>query len=80
MNRMDEELFLVWPRVFAAMGEPGKAQTLFERALDYHPKSLRIITAYAEIEAQHGDADMARELHERALSLDEGGLLTLPNR
>ena len=81
MNRLDEELFLVWPRVMAAMGEPGRAQTLFERALEYHPRSLRILTAYAEVEAQQGDADMARELHERALALDEeDGMATLINR
>ena len=71
----------MWPRVYAAMGEPGRAQTLFERALEYHPKSIRILGAYAEIEAQQGDAEVARELHERALGLDElGGLATLANR
>ena len=45
MNRRspDEDLFLVWPRVLAAMGEPGRAQTLLERALDVHPKSTKIM-------------------------------------
>jgi hypothetical protein len=45
MNRRapGEDLFLVWPKVLAAMGEPGRAQTLFERALDVHPKSVKIM-------------------------------------
>ena len=45
MNRRspDEDLFLVWPRVLAAMGEPGRAQTLLERALDVHPNSTKIL-------------------------------------
>ena len=45
MERRDEELYLVWPRVLAAMGEAGRAQTLFERALEYHPSSTRLMAA-----------------------------------
>ncbi len=69
MDRKDEELFLVWPRVFAAMGEPGRAQTLFERALESHPKSIRLLAAYAAVEAEMGDADTARALYDRAVSV-----------
>ena len=36
--------------------------------------------SYADIAAQQGESDMARDLHERALSLDEGGMATMANR
>ncbi len=45
MERRDEALYLVWPRVEAELGEPDRARVLFERALEYHPSSTRIMAA-----------------------------------
>lgn len=43
IDRYDKYLFLVWPRVEAALGDRVKARLLFERGLDAHPMNTKIM-------------------------------------
>lgn len=42
MDRQDERLYSVWPKVEAALGQRDRARVLFERGLEYHPRSLSL--------------------------------------
>lgn len=81
MHRSDKHLYLVWPRVMAALKENDKARVLFERGLEYHPRNTKIMNAYAKFEADvGGDPNMARELHRRAMLLDTNSGTDMHNR
>ncbi len=43
LDRLDKQLYLVWPRIEAAAGEPDRARVLYERGLEYHPNNTKIM-------------------------------------
>lgn len=43
LDRTDKQLFMVWPRVEAALGDRLKARLLYERALDLYPLNTKLI-------------------------------------
>lgn len=43
LDRQDERLYGVWPKVEAALGQRDRARVLFERGLEYHPHSLSLL-------------------------------------
>lgn len=49
IDRYDKYLFLVWPRVEAALGDRVKARLLFERGLDAHPMNTKIMNVRTDV-------------------------------
>lgn len=42
LARTDKHLYIVWPRVMAALGEKDNARVLYERGLDFHPSNTKV--------------------------------------
>ena len=49
LDRRNEALFTVWPGIEAGRDEPDKARVLFQRGLEEHPQSTRIMALYAQV-------------------------------
>ncbi|MEW5319300.1 MAG: hypothetical protein WDW38_010460 [Sanguina aurantia] len=80
LDRTSPALYSVWPLVEVKKGEELRARLLFERALEYHPSDVALLSAYAEFELSQGDPQAACDLYARAVATDPTGSSSLGAR
>lgn len=68
-NRTMMGTWIKYARFEEGQGEPARARSVYERALDVEPRNQVLWLKYAEFEMAQGNVNMARNIWDRALTI-----------